>query len=269
MAIYCNRLLAEFRLSIFSVQDASGKTMNLKETFCHKSKFIWFLKFLFFGLAISGLILQWIQSDNLAFWFAFLTQWGILISNFYLFLSFFAAIGWIPITSNENDKEASTWAKILWAFFVTTINSQVIITLLFWVTVYDDDGINYQMIYGHGLILLVGAIDGHVINRTPIRFKQVFFVYLVAVSYTTWTLIHGLSTEIGNIDNQDTNGDDDALYSIINWSQRPLPTLLTVVILFFVVVPVVFVITWGLSVAIPAKYLVEEYFDPKDSEEEP
>ena len=261
----CNRLSTEFGLSIFSLQDASGKTMNVEETFHHNSKAIWFLKFLFVGFATSNLIVSLMQSDNMAFWFAFLTQWGILISTVYLFLSFSAGTGWFPTTSNNKHKKATVWIRMVWAFFVASINSQVLISFLFWGTVYDGGIINYNMIFGHGLLLLIVAIDGYIINRTPIRFKQIFFVYLVSLSYTTWTLIHGLATELGN---PTTEGDDDGLYSIINWCQRPLPTLLIVVSLHCAVIPILFAFTWGLSAAIPGKYLVEDNSDPEDTEEE-
>ena len=270
MATCCKRLLAECRLSIFSLQDTNGKTINVKETLIHEYKFIWFLKCLFVGFAMGSLIVELIQSENLCFYFSFLTRWGILISNVYLLLSWFASFGWIAVTSNENDMEATNWGKLVWGFFATAINSQVSIFLVFWLSLYKGEPIEYHILYGHCFLLLITAIDGYVINRTPIRIKQVFLVYIVAGAYTVWTIIHDSVEDIDGDDDQlnDNTVDDDALYSIINWSRRPKQTLAVNFILFFVVIPVSLALTWSLSVLIPRRYLVEESMDIESADSE-
>ena len=81
------------------------------------------------------------------------------------------------------------------------------------------------------------------------------------ITYIIWTLIHGLATDIGNpysVDRTTANGDNDAIYDVINWTERPLPTFITLTILLLVAGPLFFSIYFGLSVWIPRRYLPEE-----------
>jgi hypothetical protein len=263
MSSCCSRFLAEFRLPFFSLQDTNGKTIDLNETFASTSKIVWFTKFLLVVFGISGIAID-ISDEGVykAFWLSKLTHWGELIGTTYLILSFIVSVGWIPVISGENEKEAASvtaWAKILWGLFPAIITMQTIIVLMYWFTVYEGGQVQYDALFGHGLLFLGIAFDGHFLNRTPIRVKQLFFVYFISVPYVIWTLIHGLATDIGNPKSVDTpDGDDDALYSVLNWSERPLPTFIVVVLLHVVAGPLFFAIYWGVSLVIPRRYLSEE-----------
>ena len=259
-----SRFLAEFHLPIFSLQDANGRTIDLKESFAPSSKIILGIKFLLVLFAISGVIDC--MSDDF-FWLAYLTNWGEVIGTVYLLLSFMVAVGWIPVIIMEDDAEgeegqqasaATVWTKIVWGLFPGIITVQMIIVVMFWFAIYDSEELTYQLIFGHGLMFIAIALDGHVLNRTPIRLKQSAFGYLIATAYIIWTLIHGLATNIGNPNHVNTGADDDAIYDIINWSARPLTTLITVAIVYVVVAPLLFAICWGLSIGVPRRYLSKE-----------
>ena len=115
----------------------------------------------------------------------------------------------------------------------------------------------YEMIFGHGLMFIALAFDGHFLNSTPLRVKQIVYIYIIAVLYTIWSLIHSLATHIGNPNKLDRGESDDAIYSIINWTARPTSTTVVVSLLYVVAVPLAFAVFWGLSLAIPRRYLTE------------
>ena len=104
--------------------------------------------------------------------------------------------------------------------------------------------------------MLVVAFDGYFIHRIPIRFKQIALVYMVEVSYLLWTVIHALAG-IGNPDfTEDLEGmDDDALYSSLNWKERTGASGFLAVLVIAVAVPIIFLITWSISVIVPRRYL--------------
>ena len=248
---------------MFGVQDTNGKTIDLQRTFVSTSKIVWLTKFLLVLFGISGIVID-ISNENFPdFWLAFLTHWGELIGTYYLIMSFVVSLGRFPVLSGEDEKGASTGTaltKIVWGLFPAILTLQTIIILVYWLTVYDGGTIIYDQIFGHGLLYLAIAFDGHVLNRTPIRMKQILFLYIIAITYIIWTLIHGLATDIGNPKNVDRtpDGDDDALYGVINWTERPLSTFITLTILLVVAGPLFFSIYFGVSVVIPRRYLPEK-----------
>ena len=181
------------------------------------------------------------------------------------------AVGWIPVIIMEDDTEgeedqasATVWTKIVWGLFPGIITVQMIIVVMFWLAIYHGEEITYRLIFGHGLMFIAIALDGHVLNRTPIRVKQSAFGYLIATAYIIWTLIHGLATNIGNPNHVNTGADDDAIYDIINWSARPLSTFITVATLYVVAAPLFFVMFWGLSIGIPRRYVSREKEEAND-----
>jgi hypothetical protein len=269
MTSFSSRFLAEFRLPIFSLHDTNGKAIDLKESFAPSSKIVCGIKFLLVLFAISGVIIDITGDPDPDFWIAYLTHWGEIFGTAYLLLSFISAVGWIPVIILEDTREgekvsATIWTEIVWGLFPGIMTVQMIIVAMFWLTVYKGETKTYEIIFGHGLLLLAIALDGHVLNRTPIRVKQIAFVYLIAIAYTIWTLIHGLATNIGNPDHVNTGADDDAIYGIINWSARPLTTFITVAIVYVVVAPLFFAICWGLSIGVPRRYLSKEKEEADD-----
>ena len=73
----------------------------------------------------------------------------------------------------------------------------------------------------HGVLAIFTTIDVIVINRIPIRLKQIGYVYLFQLTYFLWSIIH-FAFDIGTpYGDNDTSTDDDAIYSVVNWKKRP------------------------------------------------
>lgn len=264
----CSRFIEELCLPIFSLQDINGKAIDLQKTFAPTSNLIRFVKFLLVVFAISGVVIDISGDLHPYFWIAYFTHWGEILGTIYLILSFCLSIGCVPVARkypirNNKHLEATIWTKILWGLFSGIIVSEIIIIFMFWFTVYRGERIIYEMIFGHGLLFIAIAFDGHLLNSTPLRVKQIVYMYIIAVFYTIWSLIHGLATNIGNPNKLDRGESDDAIYSIINWTVRPISTIIVVSMLYVVAVPLAFAVFWGLSLAIPRRYLNEGAKDEK------
>ena len=120
--------------------------------------------------------------------------------------------------------------------------SEIFITLLYWVLVYEDgDQVEYRSIYTHGILMVLLLIDGNCVARIPLRLKQILFMEIYLLLYLIWTVIHSAS-KIGN-----GNIDGDLLYDVVDWSNKPGKTALLCVILLLLIVPYVFVIAYTLS----------------------
>jgi hypothetical protein len=105
--------------------------------------------------------------------------------------------------------------------------------------------------------MILIMMDGFVINRIPIRLKQIVFVYAYSLAYLVWSLIH-FAADIGNpetIDNDpDTN--DDAIYGVLSWRDSPGGAAILCLILFFVGIPLIFVFVWAVSLWVPHRYVL-------------
>ena len=51
--------------------------------------------------------------------------------------------------------------------------------------------------------------------------------------------------------------DDDALYGTLNWNERPKGAGILAALLICVAVPVIFIVTWGVSSLVPRRYMKE------------
>ena len=250
------------RLPMFSVKDSDGmKTIDLQATFKPTPKLLWLLcKIACLGVTAYSTYKTFESADNDLFRIAYLTRWGFVVSTLYLISSIITLFAAFPLEVKEppgvNTIIAPTSARITWGLFVIAINVEIFITCMYWVLVFDGEPLFFSNIYDHGGLMLVVAFDGYFIHRIPIRFKQIGLVYMVEVSYLLWTVIHALAG-IGNPDfTEDLEGmDDDALYSSLNWKERTGASGVLAVLVIAVAVPIIFLITWSISVIVPRRYL--------------
>lgn len=158
-----------------------------------------------------------------------------------------------------NQQKMTIWIKLMWALYVIAIHSQFMVTLLYWLLVYDGSSVIYPEIYRHGLLLILVMVDGFIINRIPIRLKQVVFIYAYSMAYLVWTLIH-FAADLGNPEVTDTDPDtnDDALYGVLSWRDNPVGAVILCLILILVGLPLIFILTWALSLWVPHRYIRQQ-----------
>jgi hypothetical protein len=269
------RLVAEWRLGMFSLEDTQGKILDYERTFKPTPKVaVLFVKLFLLAWTIQISVISIMQTINPSFWIAYLSHWGGVFFMLYFMASFSVAL-LLPNISQEEER-VNIWARITWVLYTVCINFSLIITILFWVLDYDGGKVIYRDYMQHGGIFLFVLIDGMLINRTPIRIKQILFVELLYVVYALWTYIHSI-TSIGNpnlncgsCEGSDT--DDDAIYSSVNWNKRPIPTLILFAGIFLVITPFLFTLIWLLSLLFKPQYYTSISVDKGgevDEEEQP
>ena len=88
------------------------------------------------------------------------------------------------------------------------------------------------------------------------------------ISFVIWTGFHAIS-DIGNPTKSDNDPetDDDAIYSSLNWNQRPKGSAILAAIFLCVGVPIMFLVLWSISMCIPKHYDAHE--EPKEEVVEP
>lgn len=268
-----HRCVSECRLPMFGLE-GNEKNIDLKETLepsCSsivKRRICIAYKFAMLALTWCAMVQSiYDESPDRASWIIFLTHWCTLISTLYLMSSLISMVGPYQFSVQTGTLESPKFAKWTWGLFAMSIHCQLFVTILFWYLVYDGGTIMFKTWYEHGVLFVIVAIDGFFIHRFPLRFKHIFLVYLLDISYLVWTGIHS-TTNIGNTNNSDNDPetDDDALYGVLNWNQRPQASAILAVVLVFVVVPVLFLFLWIVSACIPRRY-IETTELPEDEEE--
>lgn len=265
------RLIDEWRLPIYGLTDTNGKTIDLKLTFKPEPKIACtVVKLALFGVNIYAATSSLLsQEPNATYWFFFLTHWATILAVLYsafscMCMSVFSPIRTVTATDNDNDPEqatatATTIEKITWGLFTTALIMELFITVLFWVLVYpaEQNTIDFKTLYEHAILLCVVAFDGLFINRLPIRFKQIFLVNTALLSFLVWTIVHSQIEGLGNPGRSDNDPetDDDALYEILSWNQRPVGALILAALLEFIGIPLFFLICWLFSLLFPHRYL--------------
>lgn len=261
----CKALLNEWRLGMWSTADANGKTIDLERTFRPCPHLLTGAKLSFLVWSLQVLIATLIDFlEPKSFWLAYLTHWGLLLSVLYQTLSFSRMI--LPVSQEP----VGFLTRFAWGTFTTAANVEVIITLLYWTLDYKGGPVTYLNIMKHGIIMLEIWIDGFIINRIPIRLKQVLWVYILSAAYLTWTGIQAASG-IGNPNRNDSNPatDDDAIYGVMNWTKRPAAAAVVTILILVIGIPILILATWYVSTIIGRRYIENDDADDDDNPKDP
>lgn len=267
-ACSCAQIWKEFHSSLFSLEeppksihvetvqeggDTEGDSVaDAGEVLCVKRSFgvaddgsiyrALILKVVLFGWVISIWVQSIVDEQYPGYWFAYLTHWGWVFTSLYFFSSIITTLVIGSSSRQQRHHGAGFLPKYTWALFSLVLPMEILISLLFW-TLEFPDTITYVdcMVHGGGVALIL--FDGLVINRIPIRAKQIVFVESISVVYLIWSVIHAL-TGIGNPNRSDLDSetDDDAIYGSVAWKQRSGKAILVVVLAILIANPLVFFI---------------------------
>jgi len=254
---FCQRLMGELVHSPFSILESDGaNALDIQQSFApHPIRAVACVKVFAFIAALDILILDLVLTlDNRYFYMAYLSHWALGFSVVYLFLSatnsLLSAFDKFPIQPPAGTP-TTLFIRTTWALFLISVLLQILATIMHWILVClygpeKDLGIIDYM--KHGGVLTIIILEGFVINRIPIRFRQVNYPIAVVLLYLVWILIHDRHTDIGNPNKTNTDqnsSDDDAIYSVLNWNERPVETgiissiallLATPLVVFFLVI---------------------------------
>lgn len=261
--------MAEWRLGMWSNVDANGKMIDMEAIFRPKPAFATVLIKAVFCVWVTAVMIHDLvifqRGSALGFWFVYLSNWGVLLTSLYLAASIIRIL--FPLGTTD----ISLLTRFAWGLFSVVVNMELVITVLYWAldynpvtwrTNYDTLPLKHINLMKHVGILVVLWIDGFVIHRLPLRLQQILWFGIFTVSYVIWLGIHAVKG-IGNPRLTDTpDGDDDAIYVVVNWSERPIPAGIVSGIVVFVVLPMSFLLSWGLSFVLGRRYKQENTSAP-------
>jgi hypothetical protein len=224
------------------------KTIDVPATFSPRSLWILGLKVVNLSTALYTIYLG-LAKDPRIFYFAYLTHWTLVFSTLYFVMSLFNSM--LPISQPLSGHTiVSRRAKLTWVLLEIAANLGVVVTVTYWLMLFDGEMI-VRAVLGHGVVAVLVVVDGLVLNTIPIRLRHWSeFVFPVALAYILWTLLHsGLVFGIGNPDNEDedTETNDDLIYSILDWEGDPGQTVVTALLIVFGVSPISHIFLWMLS----------------------
>ena len=115
----------------------------------------------------------------------------------------------------------------------------------------------------HGGLALITSLNVLVINRMPIRLRQVDFVMITYVLYFCWSIFHAISGMGTPFSDEDDTTDGDAIYTMLNCTNRPALALLVVLTSLTIIAPFLFMFLWYLWTLLKLRYV-----DGKEEQEE-
>lgn len=252
----CNRFLAEWRLGMYSLEEPSGKIIDLEKLFRPCPFRLWgIVKFGLFAWTMEVIIQSIVTSIEPNMWMAFLTNWQALIVLAYISASLLVHANVIPVSENEKG-QVNIWTRLTWTLYTLSLSLSLFTAIMFWCLVYrPGDGIEYIMVMPHGGLFVFVLLDGMFINRIPIRLRQLVWLEGLGVLFMLWTMIYAFSTSDNPIrSDEDPATDDDALYGVLNWEKRTMGAVILCAIIFFVGFPFLFHCLWLFSLLFKPKY---------------
>lgn len=266
----CGRLRAEFALGPFEVVESSGQIIDVQRTFAAKPFWVVaFIKLVLTGICVDVLVRDLVlyNADTRYFYFAYLTHWGLLCGVIFMLLSTINTLMPYPEQPGRG-MTPSILVKLTWAFFPLAATIEACIVALYWALDYQGVSVTYMNGMKHGGVFVIVFLDGLFVDRTPVRIHHLRYPMILSILYLIWTVVHGLLTDIGNPNNNggdQTAEDDDAIYPVLNWEERPESAAVTAFIAVFVLIPLFFMIIYELSLPM-RRYVVNDSLGGHSSE---
>jgi len=246
----CPLFFAEFKLPFWSLRDVNTRVLSVQESFAPLPKIRTLLiKLLLFGWSLSVLILDFSRyEDDFDYYFIFLTNWALLIALLYFLASLINTVCGVGEQFASQERPGFL-VRLAWGLFSTAATNQVLVVILFWTVEHQrGEPVDYYSWMKHGIIALLVLLEGFLVNHIPIRAKHFLFVFIFDVLFLIWSVVHNL-LGIGNPFRMDgdPDTDDDAIYAVLNWKERPGLTSALALGALLVVAPLTFYILWAVS----------------------
>lgn len=244
-----NYFKSEVRGTIMSLREPSGQYIDVADSFAPASNrfhhiIIVRIVFLVWSIVSLALSISKEEDEDRFLYLGYLTNQGLIFSIAYQMSVCVLTLQRESLKQPNPDFQEglSTSLKITWFLYALCVPTEILITILYWVLVYDGRrNIYYATIYTHGILVFLILIDGNFVARIPLRLKQIVFVVIYGILYAVWTFIHSVSG-IGN-----GSKDGEGIYDVLNWKDKPEKTVIISAIICIVVIPVIYMLAWLLS----------------------
>lgn len=255
---FCSRLKSDFSSPFFGLKEADGKAIDIEQSFSPSpGPRTLFFRLIFFGLSVAALAvsIKHMPKENRFIYMAYLTHWVLVLAIVYQIAAIYCTIKREslsqPLPPSEEQRPKLP-VRFMWGAYSQVAPAYIIVVVLYWLQDYDpdQDEITFGNLMNHGGVALCIFLDGVALGVIPIRMKQILFLYVLAIAFLVWSVIHDFSgIGDGNWEFEDPNDPaEDSLYKILSWSTDPKRAAITCVLVLFVYCPVVYLITWTLSV---------------------
>lgn len=206
------------------------------------------------------------------FYLAYLTHWSLIVSLLYSILSLMNTI--IPVkqsttTTTIDDASVPIRVAMTWAIYSLAAVAEIVVTIMFWLVVYDGTGVSFTQISVHGIIAGLLWCDGLIVNRIPVRLRHwTEFSLPYYLLYVIWSVVQ--SPLVFDIDNPENNNEiddgDEKIYASLDWVNSPTSTAILCVMIVFFLSPFVQFVLWGLSLLLGHRYVLVDDDNSNDND---
>lgn len=247
----CSRFLGDWKLPFFDLSETDGSIIDVTGSFAPLP--FWrtlLVKAVIFGLAISVLVLDMLESEPVRYYFMFLSSWSLLVANLYLMTSLMNTVCGVP-DQRPYDKRPSFFIRLAWGLYPTAITTELASTVFFWAVVYSSGyPMDWITVMKNVVIPALILFEGHAVNCVPVRMKHLVFPMVFAILFVIWSVIHSyanIGNPYSNVEDPEQT-DNDATRPSLNWKDQPTESFGISAILVFGVTPFLFLNIWLLSV---------------------
>lgn len=238
-----------------AVENDKTRCIDIERTFSPRPRVPYMgAKVFIMAWIIATLVSSIANNDHPDFWLAYLTHWGFLFTVAYSVMSVISAVVFAvraPDKSGVLEGGVGFLVKTTWALFAIALPVEIVITILYWVLVFDGE-VKYVsvMVHGGGMVLII--IDGFLLSRIPLRMKQFILFEIFTILYLIWNVVHAYSG-IGNPYNDGESQDDDAIYASLAWQNNTMGAAILSAAIVFVANPVLFLLCWSFAWILPKR----------------
>jgi len=207
-------------------------------------------------LALFVFVDSLVEHDGIPYYFIWLTNWTGMLSAAYAILAAYAAYagfyhgelnGLLPAPSSippppSSSSDVPRYVHALWFTKASAPVAQCLITLMFWVLLYDGGGVRVSGVTAHGIIAAVLIIDHTLLNRITVSNLYDFCnLYVFGVTYVIFNVVYTLIPDL-----TDHDGNTYA-YEILDWSGSPARAGVVFVATMAVIMPLCWAVVLGLT----------------------
>ena len=239
--IFCKQ---DLQSSFFSLQEPNQQIIDIKATFAPQPYAITiFIRAVFLIFTLVAFILDIITWTGTFHWIAYLTNWGCVYTLLYQIPILVCSIQPnllsqpLPPVESIESNPPSVLVRFLWSIYTVATTTEMAVMILFWVVLYvPGDRVGFLQVALHGVTAACLLVDGIFVSIIPLRWKHFLFVELVSILFVIWSVIHSFLKNGGPI------------YPVLDWKNDPVVAIIYVVIVIFVLLPLCYLLIWGLSI---------------------
>lgn len=231
-----------FGLREFGSDSSNPQQLDLHATFAPRGVLIFIWKAIVAIFVIATFVYTLVDSQYRGFYFAYVTNWSLLVSCVYVILSLFNSCCVSHRQHPGERQRIGTITALTWISYVIASHAEPLVTIFFWSAEYTRElEVNFDSLAPHGLVAVLILVDGILINRIPVHW--IHYWYLIVpydLIYLLWTVLHFVF-DVGNPNqsDQDPSSNDDAIYQVLQW-EDDWEMALVLTVLVFVIGPIFF-----------------------------